>query len=247
MNHPNTVKKDAAHGTEPSPVRSVLFLGNSYTYFNDMPGMFGSACAAAGYTVKVESVTRGGCFLRQFEDSADPLYEKLRSLLETNRFDTAFLQEQSVLPASDPDAFLASARALCDKLRAHGARIYLYQTWGRREPSETLTKHGWTNQSMTEKLAKAYAGAAKALACGRSPVGAAFSEVGAHFPEIELYNPDHSHPSVSGSYLAALCHFAALFGVSPEGLSYTADLKKETARILQSAAAAAVLDANQNE
>ena len=247
MNHPNTAKKDAAPGAESSPVRSVLFLGNSYTYFNDMPSMFGATAHEAGYTVKVESITRGGCFLRQFEDSTDPLYEKLHGILETNRFDTAVLQEQSVLPASNPDAFLASARALCDKLRAHGARIYLYQTWGRKEPSETLTKHGWTNQSMTEKLAKAYTAAAKALSCGRSPVGAAFSKVGEHFPQIELYNPDHSHPSVAGSYLAALCHFAALFGVSPEGLAYAAGLPKETACILQSAAAAAVLAADKNE
>ena len=247
MYHPNANKENLVSGTELSPVRSVLFLGNSYTYFHDMPSMFGAACAAAGYTVKVESVTRGGCFLRQFEDSEDPLYEKLHSLLEANRFDTAFLQEQSVLPASNPVAFLAAARALCDKLRAHGARIYLYQTWGRKEPSETLTKHGWTNQSMTEKLANSYTAAAKALSCGRSPVGTAFSAVGEHFPQIELYNPDHSHPSVAGSYLAALCHFAVLFGVSPEGLAYTADLPKETACILQNAAAVAALAADKNE
>lgn len=226
-------------GAAASSISSVLFLGNSYTYFNEMPSLFAAAARAGGHDVQVESLTRGGCFLRQFLDPADPLYEKLHILLSEKRFDAVVLQEQSVLPAAEPDAFLDAARTLCSHLRPLGARIFLYQTWGRKEPNEILEKHGWTHRSMTEKLARAYTLAAKTLGCGRVPVGSAFSDINGRFPQIELYNKDHSHPSAAGSYLAALCHFAVLFGQSPEKLDYTAGLPAETARILKQAAARA--------
>ena len=102
-------------------------------------------------------------------DPADPLYEKLHILLSEKRFDAVVLQEQSVLPAAEPDAFLDAARTLCGHLRPLGARIFLYQTWGRKEPNEILEKHGWTHRSMTEKLARAYTLAAKPSAAAAYP------------------------------------------------------------------------------
>ncbi len=38
--------------------------------------------------------------------------------------------------------------------------------------------------------------------------------------EIALYTEDCSHPSLTGSYLAALCHFASLYGDSPLDVDY---------------------------
>lgn len=52
-----------------------------------------------------------------------------------------------------------------------------------------------------------------------SAVGPAFLDVYTNHPEINLYNADNSHPSVAGSYLAALCHYAAIYGLSPLGLA----------------------------
>ena len=56
-----------------------------------------------------------------------------------------------------------------------------------------------------------------------------------------LYTEDNSHPTLSGSYLAALCHFAVLYGVSPLSVPYTpAGVEPEEAAILKQAAADAV-------
>ena len=38
----------------------VLFIGNSYTFFNDMPNMLAALAAENGYSVSVDSVTKGG-------------------------------------------------------------------------------------------------------------------------------------------------------------------------------------------
>lgn len=128
------------------------------------------------------------------------------------------------------------------KLRRNGVlRILLYQTWGRKEPCETLAEHGWTNREMTLRLAAAYEKIAAEQGCLLSPVGTAFYDVNTNHPEVVLYTEDNSHPTLSGSYLAALCHFAVLYGVSPLSVPYTpAGVEPEEAAILKQAAADAV-------
>ena len=59
----------------------------------------------------------------------------------------------------------------------------------------------------------------------------------APFTHRELYDPDGSHPSLKGSYLTASVFFAALYGNSPEGLSYPQGLSKKSARFIQRVAA----------
>ena len=77
--------------------------------------------------------------------------------------------------------------------------------------------------------------------CLLSPVGTAFYDVNTNHPEVVLYTEDNSHPTLSGSYLAALCHFAVLYGVSPLSVPYTpAGVEPEEAAILKQAAADAV-------
>ena len=72
-------------------------------------------------------------------------------------------------------------------------------------------------------------------------VGSAFLKVKrdkqSPFSHRELYDPDGSHPSLKGSYLAASVFFTSLFGASPEGLSYPQGLSETSARYIQRAAA----------
>ena len=132
--------------------------------------------------------------------------------------------------------------ALCARLRRTGdVRILLYQTWGRKEPCETLDAHGWTNREMTLRLAAAYEKIAAEQGCLVSPVGTAFYAVHTRHPEIALYTEDCSHPSLTGSYLAALCHFASLYGDSPLDVDYApAGVDSAAAVLLRQAAAEAV-------
>ena len=125
--------------------RSVLFIGNSYTYCNDLPSLFGELARSRGYELQVRSVTKGGHTLEGHADPADECGAKLEALLQSERFDAVFLQEFSVRPAlDDKTPFFNAVRTLCARLRRTGdVRILLYQTWGRKEPCETLDAHGW--------------------------------------------------------------------------------------------------------
>jgi len=55
-------------------------------------------------------------------------------------------------------------------------------------------------------------------------------------PDLELYVADKRHPSLAGTYLAAATTYAALWGKSPVGLSYTAGLPADVVQVLQKAA-----------
>ena len=57
-----------------APVR-VLFVGNSYTYFNSMPRMVEELAQAAGQEIEVRAFTRGGATLLELE-----LHPELRGM-----------------------------------------------------------------------------------------------------------------------------------------------------------------------
>lgn len=198
----------------------VLFIGNSYTFYNEMPTVyFGSIAKNCGYDVQVESVTKGAYTLEKFADPSDGYGAIVSSALSGNtKYDYVIIQEQSVRPAINPEAFYAGARALCEKIRAIGAQPVLYATWGRKEGSDTLEKYSMTAEEMTWKLAAAYDAIGKELDIPVAHVGLAFRELRTK-AALELYNSDKSHPSSAGSYLAAMSLFYKIFAVDPSAIT----------------------------
>ena len=61
-------------------------------------------------------------------------------------------------------------------------------------------------------------------------------------PGLNLYNADKRHPSLAGSYLGAATIYAAVYGKSPAGLKYRAELDETTAAFLRQTAWEAVSD-----
>ena len=50
---------------------NVLFVGNSYTFYNEMPkSIFAKLAIDAGYEIAVTQITKGGYRLSQFADAA---------------------------------------------------------------------------------------------------------------------------------------------------------------------------------
>ena len=203
---------------------NILFIGNSYTYFFDLPSLFASLCRANGHDVRVDSVTAGGrelheCLTEFYSDLnvGDPLGKKISELLEEVEYDVLILQEQSCLPYHNPELFFAGAVGLSTIIGAW--RTILYATWGRMDGSEDLDYFGWTRLSMTKGLYDSYCHAAQLVHGEVSPVGLCFAKAVETTPEIDLYDPDKSHPSYAGSCVAALCHYKTVFGEMPADLS----------------------------
>lgn len=215
---------------------NILFIGNSYTFYNDMPAAFFSPMAqSCGYKVNVEAITKGAYTLEKFADPKDNYGMLVNNALSgATKYDYVIIQEQSVRPAVSSGAFFDGVRSLAEKIRTAGAQPVLYATWGRKDGSDTLTKYDFSSEEMTWKLAAAYDAIGKELDIPVVQVGAAFYDV-YHGSSIELYNDDKSHPSPAGSYLAAMALTCGIFGTDPDQITITGPVSAEEDTIIRNA------------
>ena len=194
----------------------ILFIGNSYTFFNDMPTLLESLARENGKELTADSVTKGGRRLYENLKEGDVNKEQIQMLANTNSYDALILQEQSFLAIVDYESFLEGIRGLITLVNAK--RNILYATWGRKTGSEKLSELGLTSEEMTNKLTEAYISAAKQVNAEISHVGKAFLNISKKLPSLEIYKPDLSHPSYIGSVVAAICHYKTVFGELPNNI-----------------------------
>jgi len=205
---------------------NILMIGNSYTYVNALDQLLQELCRENGKQVNAWRVTKGGRRLEAYMDPEDETTQKLEAILQERRYDVCFLQEQSLTPILDYDAFLSGLTHVMRMVGKQEDRFLLYATWSRATGSTTLDAHSWTPEVMTHLLEDAYQKAGQQLEVPVSPVGTSFWKVVKAHPEIDLYDKDLTHPSYLGSCLAALTHYHTLFGHFPENassLNLTAD------------------------
>lgn len=238
----NTEKKEDETPTKTN--YSILFIGNSYTYYNDLPSIFKSLGESSGYQLEVNSITNGGHKLSQHADPNDQ-YGKLveQALTGDKKYDYIILQEQSIRPITDdaPD-FYSAVRNLAERIRKTGAEPILYSTWGRKTGHSTLKTYGWTNESMTWKLAASYQKIGDELNIKVAHVGLAFYDIYTTKKGLELYDPDMTHPSFMGSYLSAMTLFTKIFNIDPYTVKYNANLPESRANMFRDAAKKAVFE-----
>ena len=200
-------------------MESVLFIGNSYTYYNDLPSLFAALAEENGHAVRVDSVTKGARKLSEYRKEDDPYTEALHALLSERNYAVAILQEQSLLPLTGEGTFRLGVEHLLTLLDGKADRILLYQTWARRKDHPTLARQGWTVEEMAKGLRDAYRRTAEAVGAEVSPVGDAFFALLSAEPECALYAEDGTHPSYLGSALAAVVHYRSVFGALPCSLA----------------------------
>lgn len=234
---------DAASIPDKDKSYSFLFIGNSYTHYNDMPEqIFAKLLRAAGYKARVTRVTKGGWYLIDSADPEDEVGKQVDNMLRARDFDYVILQEQSTCPILDPGKFYTGVRKLAARAVDHGATPILYGTWGRKTGHSALKENGWTNESMTWMISAAYEAIGAELGIDVAYAGLAFYDVYTNEPGLNIYNDDLTHPSEAGSYLAALTIFAEVMGIDPTTVDYNAGLTDEAAAILKEAARKAVFE-----
>ena len=221
---------------------SVLFIGNSYTYYNDMPGLFQGLSSSLGKATYVDSKVNGGATMQVHAN--DPVsYQKMNS----SNWDYVVLQAQSQEPSFPYGQVNSQTLPYAVQLADSAHSIYdcsqamFFMTWG-RENGDPQWDSINTFDKMNERLRNAYLRFADSSGSSVSPVGVAWKYVRDNHPGISLYTGDGSHPKPAGSYLAACTFYASIFHESPEGSSFYGGLDAPTALILQNAAAIAVLD-----
>jgi len=214
----------------------VLFVGNSFTYYNSMPDLVQRlASADQGAQPIIVSMTRGAWRLQQFSQD-----DRLAALLRDVRWDVVILQEQSQLLSFSPESrrreTFPYARALDAKIESAGSRTLVFTTWA-YESGDRRNVRGDTFAAMQARLEEGYADLAATLATPVAPVGLAWAEALRRDPDIDLWTGDGRHPSRLGSYLTACVFYAILTGRDPAASGLTAGIAPSEARFLQQVAA----------
>jgi len=105
----------------------ILFIGNSFTARNNLPGLLAGLAAERGITIEHRLISAGGASLRQHLNAGKALSE-----IATGNYDTVVLQEQSTLPAKNPTRMHENIRDFHTAISAAGAETALYMTWSRK-------------------------------------------------------------------------------------------------------------------
>lgn len=237
----------AQEETQDTP-RQILFVGNSYFYYNDsihnhLNRMLAEAEGRSDDDLlPFRSITISGGSLEHhpFEHYLTP-----GAIGYDEPFDAVILAGHSAAGNSDNrrarfrDAVLAADEVITQ----HGAQTVLYMTHAYGEGHENH------DAEMTGNLESLYTEVAAEIGATVIPVGLAFAKAYEERPDLELHVEfDHSHPNLAGSYLAAATALATLYGVSPVGLEYDYydRLDAETAAFLQEIAAETVAEFNES-
>ena len=230
------------------PPSTLLLVGNSFFYFNDsmhryLGGMVAEGLPELRGKYRATSVTISGAGLNWHDMEA---YLKPGSGMASysftadnkvvfNTFDKPYeaviMNDCSQCPIHPQlkGLFHEFAKKHSDTVAKRGARPILFMTWAYQDMPE-----------MTAQLAEQYTIAGNANDALVIPAGLAFARSVAKSPGLNLYNADKRHPSLAGSYLGAATIYAALYGKSPAGLKYRAELDETTAAFLRQTAWEAV-------
>jgi hypothetical protein len=202
------------------PQERVLFIGNSFTYYNDGINQVLKGLAP---NTTVDSATQGGYTIANHLNDPNTM-NKLRG----GDWTRVVIQEQSVNAILNYPDFIDSAKRMVAEVHAVHASPLLLMTWARPDVAGVTTP----------ALKTAFARAGKELSAKVIPAGAAFGISLAAHPGIKL-NEHDGHPTKAGTYLAGCVVYATVFGISPVGNTFTGGLDAGVTEVLQDAAAVA--------
>jgi hypothetical protein len=202
----------------------VLFIGNSLTEGNDVPGMVRALAAAAGLGWHVEAQLLGGAGLQDHWEAG-----LAQTRIRSGRWDAVVLQ-QGPSSLADSRANLRHWTEEFDGLvRQAGGRSALYMVWPER------ARLAWFN-----RVRDSYALAARDVDGWFLPAGESWRAAWSKEPALALYGGDGFHPTLAGSWAAALTIFGGLSARPLLDLPGPGGLDAETADQLRRAAAEAL-------
>lgn len=234
----------AARGQQSDSLR-VLWVGNSFTFFNDLPAIVQQIASTQRVKLSCTRILKGGeRFSGHLKNPA------LLEALAAGGWDYVVLQEQSTAPAMSSSQVVREvypyARAL-DSLAHAGSpdtRVIFYMTWGHKNGSR-ISQPAYppvnSYETMQQRLMTSYLEMAYDNDAWCAPVGMAWRRVRAERPDLLLYAQDCFHPALPGSYLAANVIFTTIFQ-KPYQSECTMGLAPETAEYLQRLAQQSVLE-----
>lgn len=199
-------KLDGSCEKRSAPIK-MLFIGNSYTTTNDLPGTLQALAASSGAKpdLIVDEVTAGGANL-QGHFGGGVAVPKIRS----TDWDFVVLQEQSQTPLGSygqHTKFYPAVKNFVPVIRENDSVPLLFMTWQR--PDTDAYASEWIDS---------YLFIGKQTKSEVAPAGIAFEKAKQAIPGWNPYADQGGHPTPAGTYLAACAFFVVIYDRDPAGL-----------------------------
>ena len=202
----------------------VLFVGNSLTYYNDLPGLLAQLSRNEPAPIEFDYETHPAWSLRRHWE-----WGSARKKIADGRWNYVVLQDFSTMPVDELEISIEYFRRFCELVTRSGGRAIVFENWPRKNrPNDAMT------------LAETYRTIQSQTGAAIAPVGQAWRRSRAAHPQIALMIDDR-HPTPAGTYLAACVLYQAIYQkpatslpTEIEGLRLdppTATKLRETARL----------------
>lgn len=217
--------------------KKALFLGNSYTSYNNLPLMVSKMAMSVGDEFIYSSNTPGGYTMMAHSTDSASL-----NLINANDWDYVVLQAQSRETSLEQEQMerelFPFVELLCNEVResCDSSQLIFYMTWGREDgdiPNCNARPWVCTYEGMDDLIQKVYFELARRNKAEISPVGAVWRSLRVNHPSIKLYTKDGSHPSLAGSYAAACTFYTMIYKKDPTAINWYSNLPEADVEIIK--------------
>ncbi len=241
---------------------NVLMYGNSYTYSDNIDEILFDMFDSVGEPNSTAANTSGGLsFVNHWNNinsSGNTWNTSLRNV--SHAWDFVVLQDQSQIPGllrSDQNWIdsMNAGVSIVEAIENESSEAMLFMTWGRRSGDQTNAALYSNFTNMQDRLEDGYIDYRDNMSTPTrdvwiAPVGLGFKNIyydvinSGGNPNVpvpantfyELYDADGSHPSLSGSYLAACILYSSMTGAPSVNLNDSVVLSNGLKLELQQAA-----------
>jgi hypothetical protein len=162
----------------PPKTIDILFIGNSFTQRNDLPGLVTEMAIERKVRIRHELISVGGASLRTHRNAG-----RAAKAIATGRYNYVVPQEQSTLPVKNALRMAENVRLFDETITQAGSKTVLYMTWAREHAPESQ-----------EAITKAYISIGKEIRSIVVPVGLVWQKFIAKHDRPRRYGRDQSHP-----------------------------------------------------
>tara|TARA_Y100000994_G_scaffold135223_2_gene110749 strand:+ start:801 stop:1547 length:747 start_codon:yes stop_codon:yes gene_type:complete len=195
--------------------KNILFVGNSYLYYNNSVHNYVEFMLREHYDSDIETKLSAIGGSRLHHHNIDHLLD-FKNLNLDQQIDLLVMQGGStqVTNKQNQNEFIATAINYAEKAQNLGITTALYMTHAYTKADSRY------EPNLIKKIKTTYYSAAEASDSIVIPVGLAYELAYAARSNIKLHHIDGTHPGPLGTYLAAATVVASITQTSPVGLKF---------------------------